>query len=237
MRTDEVGRVWGAISKMAGRIHVLINEVYQSKILKQEAEIRSLQSQINPHFLNNSLETLRYLVKSGRSESAEQGLIALADLFRYHAVREHEMVSLAVEMAFMKNYLHMQKLRFGDRLQIEYDIDDAALPAYLPGLLFQPLVENAIVHGSSLTGTIAVTIRIKARQGQLSISVIDEGRGISPDKLNKIWSDLSADTGQTGSVGLLNVYRRIRLIYKEEGGNVYSKRAAQRDDRRLENPA
>jgi len=217
MRTDEVGRVWGAISRMAGRIHVLINEVYQSKILKQEAEIRSLQSQINPHFLNNSLETLRYLVKSGRAESAEQGLIALADLFRYHAVREHEMVSLAVEMAFMKNYLHMQKLRFGDQLQIEYDVDDAALSAYLPGLLFQPIVENAIIHGSSPFGTIAVTIRIKAKEGQLIISVIDEGSGIPAKKLNEIWSDLEAESGQSGSVGLLNVYRRLRLIYKEEG--------------------
>jgi len=217
MRTDEVGRVWGAISRMAGRIHVLINEVYQSKILKQEAEIRSLQSQINPHFLNNSLETLRYLVKSGRAESAEQGLIALADLFRYHAVREHEIVSLAVEMAFMKNYLHMQKLRFGDQLQIEYDVDDAALSAYLPGLLFQPLVENAIIHGSNPFGTIVVTIRIKAKGEQLIISVIDEGSGIPQAKLNEIWNDLEAESTQSRSVGLLNVYRRIRLIYKEEG--------------------
>ncbi|RKP54378.1 sensor histidine kinase [Cohnella endophytica] len=216
IRSDEVGRVWGAISKMAGRIHVLINEVYQSKILEQEAEIRSLQSQINPHFLNNSLETIRYLTKSGRTQSAEEGLVALADLFRYHTVRNQEMVSLEVEMAFMKNYLHMQKLRFGDQLQITYDIDEHALQAYLPGLLFQPLVENAIIHGSNPFGMIAITIRIKGKEDQLTISVIDEGRGIPSKQLNEIWNVLELGTGNQGNVGLLNVYRRLRLIYKEE---------------------
>ncbi|MFC4601570.1 cache domain-containing sensor histidine kinase [Cohnella hongkongensis] len=215
--SDEVGRVWGAISKMAGRIHVLINEVYQSKILRQEAEIRSLQSQINPHFLNNSLETLRYLVKSGRTQSAEEGIIALADLFRYHAVRNQEMVSLEVEMAFMKNYLQMQKLRFGEQLQILYDIDERALPIELPGLLFQPLVENAIRYGGDETGLILMTIRIKKTEEHLLISIIDEGRGIHPDRLNAIWSALELDSDQAGSIGLLNVRRRLRLIYKDKG--------------------
>ncbi|MFB9276767.1 cache domain-containing sensor histidine kinase [Cohnella cellulosilytica] len=215
--SDEVGHVWGAISKMAGRIHVLINEVYQSKILRQEAEIRSLQSQINPHFLNNSLETLRYLIKSGRTRSAEEGIIALADLFRYHAVRNQEMVSLEVEMAFMKNYLQMQKLRFGEQLQILYDIDERALPIELPGLLFQPLVENAIRYGGDETGLISLTIRIKKTEEHLSISVIDEGKGIPPDRLNAIWSALELDSDQQGSIGLLNVHRRLRLIYKDQG--------------------
>ncbi|MFD0713878.1 sensor histidine kinase [Paenibacillus sp. GCM10027626] len=218
VRTDEVGLVWEALRRMSGRIHLLINEVYQVKILKQEAEIQALRSQVDPHFLNNSLETLRYLVKDGHVKKAEDGLIALGDLFRYHTSQPNEFVPLRSEMAFMKNYLYMQQLRFGDRLQVLYDVEEETMHVQLPALLFQPLVENAIIHGRDDEGNITLTIRILLPASeQLLISVIDEGRGIEPEDMEQLQAVLENERMASEHVGLRNVYRRLKLIYKDAG--------------------
>ncbi|MFD0716106.1 sensor histidine kinase [Paenibacillus sp. GCM10027626] len=216
---DEIGQLEQAYRQMMKRIQVLLNEVLEEKLLHQDAEIRALQSQINPHFLHNALETIRMTIRKGNTRKGEHALVALGQLLRYHAASINERVQVKTEMDFIQNYLSIQQLRFGDRLSVKTEVDDGLMEVPIPSLLLQPLVENAITHSASpYDHRIRVTVRLK-RQGDYMICyVIDEGKGIPPDNLNDLMKSLQQNTMRNERhdgrrIGLKNVYHRIQLIY------------------------
>lgn len=212
---DEVGQLGQTFRHLMRRVKTLLNEMLREKLLYREAEIRTLQSQIHPHFLHNTLETIRMTIRTGNSRQGEQGLVEFGQLLRYHASSLQETVQVQAEIEFIHSYLSIQRFRYGDRLSFKLDVDDELGEVRLPGLLLQPLVENAIIHGASpYDQRIRIIVRLK-RQGRYMIcSVIDEGPGIAPDRLDALLESLRQEASAAGRrIGLENVYQRIQLIY------------------------
>jgi hypothetical protein len=168
--------------------------------LVSQAELRALQSQINPHFLFNALNTL-YGTIPREASSARRTVVNLAEIFRYFLQSERTFVPLAQEMQIVRAYLEVEQLRLGDRLKVEFHVDKAALDVPVPVLSVQPLVENAIKHGVAQSAEPGyVHVRIEQRGGELRIIVE-----------NSSYQDAADETG--AGVGLQNVRRRLEICY------------------------
>jgi len=221
IRMDEVGRLADGLRKMGKRISNLINEVYKSTLLKQEAEIHALQSQINPHFMNNVLETIRMMNKTGKHREVDEGLMLFGQLTRYYTKQSGEMVSIRSELEFIECYLQLQKLRFAECLEMRIDVQPKALPYNIPNLLIQPILENAITHGQSpYDQHIRIILKIYIEDLNIIISIVDEGPGMNPEKLDRLQSILEGEHTHKERIGLLNVHQRIQLIYNREGSMI-----------------
>lgn len=172
--------------------------------LVSQAELKSLQAQINPHFLFNSLNTLYGTIDRSNSQ-ARRLVLNLADVFRYLLRAERTFIEVAEEVKIVRAYLEIEKLRLGPKLQTEVEIDDSAQHAVIPLLSVQPLVENAVKHGVACRiGTGFVRLRIKADADAVSVEISNSGEC---DPLT-----LSSATG----IGLTNVRRRLALCYGSE---------------------
>jgi two-component system LytT family sensor kinase len=176
--------------------------------LVSQAELRALQSQINPHFLFNALNTL-YGIIPRDALGARKTVLNLAEIFRYFLQSERSFIQLADELEIVKAYLEIERLRLGPRLAVEIDVDEAALPVMIPVLSIQPLVENAIKHGlSAKPGPGLLVLRATIVGEELRITVEDNGPGVHA-------SINGADTAGAG-VGLANVKRRLQLCFGPE---------------------
>jgi two-component system, LytTR family, sensor kinase len=186
----------------------------ESRLSRQlvEAELRALRAQINPHFLFNSLNTIAALI-SLEPEKAEKFTVRLAKVFRYvllHADRP--LSAIDEEMDFLRTYLEIEQIRFGERLLVEFDVERAIAHAAVPSLILQPLVENAIKHGiAPKVGTSRILVQAKRQNGLILLSVEDDGIGLFPNgsQLGRSLSSASFGTG----VGLQNVRERLQTMY------------------------
>ena len=170
--------------------------------LVSEAELRALQSQINPHFLFNALNTL-YGVIPREAAGARRTVLNLAEVFRYFLRPERTFIPLAEELQIINAYLDIERLRLGPRLETQIDVDEAALPVMIPVLSIQPLVENAIKHGvSAKAGGGRLSLTAKVIEGEVRITVADTGPGMAHG---------SEEPGS--GLGLGNVTRRLQLCY------------------------
>ncbi len=206
-----------------------LNLEYSESILKNQAEINALQSQINPHFLYNTLESIRGKALMADMEEIAEMTEALATFFRYSISQKGNIVTLWDEIKNVQNYFKIQKFRFNDRfeLAIIYDeIDEDILDFKIPKLTLQPIVENSIYHGlESKIGKGKIEIRILRTEKRLIISVIDEGVGIQKEKLlmiNKSLTsnllDVQSGNSKKGGIALINVNQRIKLFFGDEYG-------------------
>ncbi|MTV25841.1 GAF domain-containing protein [Nitriliruptoraceae bacterium ZYF776] len=181
--------------------------------LSADARLEALRAQINPHFLFNTLNTIASRVRTD-PEEARQLLVRLADFFRY-AVRQHgHLAEFAQEYAFVRTYVTLEQARFGDRLQVHFDVDPQVLGVEVPVLVIQPLVENAIKHGvSSKVGRGHVTLRARVDPLARALDVVvrDDGVGMDPATLDGAVRGARRD-GASG-VGLTNIAERLTLLY------------------------
>jgi two-component system LytT family sensor kinase len=175
----------------------------QLRSLATEAELKALKAQINPHFLFNTLNTIAALIHTDPTR-AEVTVERLAEILRYVlASTEHNWITLREELAFVDGYLEIEAVRFGDRLQISRQIDRRILDVRMPGLILQPLVENAIRHGENQNGGIDLSIIVSQSENDVEIIVADQGPGM-PDGF---------EIGERPGVGLSNVQQRLIRIY------------------------
>jgi len=210
-----VGGVVHAYEGLRWRLAESLREVEEVRLvearLREEAaraELSALQARINPHFFFNTLNTISALAEDDPRRAAEI-VQTLAELFRYtFKVAESGPVPLAEELDFVGRYLTIEQARFGDRLRVVRDVDEAALSVPVPGLILQPLVENAVGHGIAPLRH-GGTVRIAARcgEGMLVVEVADDGRGLPPGR----------DPVREGH-GLDNVRQRLLTLYGEDGG-------------------
>jgi two-component system, LytTR family, sensor kinase len=175
----------------------------QEKLL-MAARVEALASQINPHFLFNTLTSISSLIRS-QPETARTLIVKLSGLLRRLLRSQEHFVTLREELAAIDEYLDIESIRFGPQLRVEKDIDADSLDLVVPSMLLQPLVENSIKHGlSPKIGEGRITIRSRRQRGHVLIDVIDNGVGVLPGR---------GDRAQTGGIGLRNVNERLRVIY------------------------
>jgi signal transduction histidine kinase len=196
-----------ALGRAAAQVVEQVEQYHESEMrrLVAQAELRALQSQIHPHFLFNALNTL-YGIIPREAQGARETVLNLADIFRYFLETEKSFLPLEEELHIVKAYLEVERLRLGEKLRVEIDVEPEALPVEIPILSIQPLVENAVKHGISPKaegGLIRLEARIEA-SGALRIAVRDTGAGFS-----------KAHPSKSG-VGLENVARRLLLYYGAE---------------------
>ncbi|KRF41878.1 sensor histidine kinase [Paenibacillus sp. Soil787] len=213
------------IEKLTDHLLESKHVLYESELIKRRAELSFLQSQINPHFLYNTLESIKGLAAREGSSQIFELTKALAMFFRY-SIKGPDMISLEGELTIIKNYIFIHQIRFGERLQVEYDIHTECLACLVPRMILQPIVENAIKHGIEPLRQTGVLVIKGYRDGEnLYLSVHDNGTGISLEKLEDINHTIecrSATDGLDGDsvsgIGLANVHNRIRMIFGEPYG-------------------
>lgn len=210
-------------NQMIGHINELIKLVYEKELLQSRTELKALQSQINPHFLFNTLDALYWsLQENGEEELAEQ-VVSLSQLFRYtiNKGKSGDWVTLRDELDHIEHYLQIMKMRFGERLAWTMDVPGEFLSLPIPRLLIQPLVENCILHGVGNKlgpGQVAIRACRSDVEGLIRIIVSDDGPGIPEDTLaamrERMASGGTDPSGETdGGLGILNVHRRILLYF------------------------
>ncbi len=216
-RFQEFDELAGVFNHMAGEVDHLIHEVYEKQLLLREAELKALQTQINPHFLFNVLETISWQARMNQDEAVQSMIGSLAQLLRAGLSWScSETIPVAQELTYIRFYLDLQKIRFADRLTIHLTLADDSLNEWLiPRLALMPLVENAFIHGlEPKKGPGLLQISIWDEGDLLYCQVSDDGVGFDPRTipLNAPGPDRQQPTGHTG-IGILNTHYRIRLLY------------------------
>lgn len=228
---DEIGQVSRQFNRMVDSIRSLMDEVQTANeqknqlIIKQkEIKLKMLASQINPHFLFNTLETIRMKAHNNGEGEIASAVLLLGKLMRKSLERSNEKVPLSEEIERVKCYLEIQKFRFGDRLTFHLNIESNVMRKLVFPFILQPIVENAVIHGLECKeGAGTVTVIGKETDGMLSIVVVDNGVGIQEDRLRQIAKRLSDPEDRDGNetesrIGLRNVHQRIQLSYGKEYG-------------------
>jgi two-component system, sensor histidine kinase YesM len=226
---DEIGQLSAGFNKTVEKLSNLLEEVYVSKLketemsLKQkEIEIKMLQSQMNPHFLYNSLETIRGMALEEGQENIATMSFSLAMLLRYNLKNDSSTVSLGEEIKFCQTYLQIQKFRFEDRFEYEIDIPPWAIEQEVVKFSLQPIVENCFVHafGQSFQ-KFKITISVVPHsESSFTITIEDTGAGIPNHRLGELTEKLEQKTTNSDGkhIGLLNVQQRIHYVFGAEYG-------------------
>lgn len=211
---DEIGRLSNTFNQMVTDMNEMLNSVYEQKMMKQEAQMKSLQMQINPHFLYNTLDTINWMARIRQADEVGDMAAALGNMMRY-SLSKRSFVQLAEEVKNLNDYIAIQNMRYGDKMEARIEIDKELMDLFIPKLLIQPLLENAIVHGMEEKvekGTIIVTAW--REDGELYIQVKDDGVGMTEDTITQLLSeDYSVKKKGHTSIGIVNVNRRIQMIY------------------------
>ncbi|AYA74719.1 two-component sensor histidine kinase [Bacillus sp. Y1] len=222
---DEIAFLARTFDRMRNNINNLISEIknkaqlerelQENKILLQESQFRSLQSQINPHFLFNTLNTLSKKAYLEGSEETSDLLVSVAGLLRYNLKQIDRSVTLYEEVAVLKQYMDIQKARFTERLKLYLDVDEDCLSVRIPALTLQPIIENAVIHAIEPReeGGI-IWFRVKDGEDMITIEIEDDGKGMDKEKIQQILEENTMEMeGHSTGIGFSNVVKRLRLFY------------------------
>ena len=190
--------------------HLELSDLDYQKHLVRLAEFKALQSQVNPHFLYNALNTISCVCREN-PDRARELILTLSSYYRQALENDQYMLSLHTELYHVASYLELEQARFEEKLVVELDVEDD-LNCKVPSFILQPLVENAVRHGGDRTGARHVSISAHSVEGMAEIAVADRGQGIPREVV------LGLYTGQGKGVGLSNVHKRLKSIYGEDNG-------------------
>jgi two-component system sensor histidine kinase YesM len=227
-REDELGFLNKTFNEMSGEIHHLVNWVYREQLTRKEAELKALQSQINPHFLFNTLEAINWMAQLNNVPEISSTVSDLSDLMEASIGRDDRLISVSEEFTYADKYIALQKRRFGDRIELVKDVREEIENIKIPRLLIQPLIENAVYHGIERTrGKGVIKLNAYKKEDNVFIEVEDNGAGMEREELEQLNDRLSMDNDtyfkklgekKRRSIGIENVNRRIKLFYGENYG-------------------
>lgn len=214
---DELGYLVNGFNLMVDDINRFVNEIFHEQEEKEKAEVaalkfqlESLQSQINPHFLYNTLNTVSYLSLKNRTSEIRELIQALNTLLRSTLSNQDELITIQKEVYFLESYVKIQNYRYEDMIEFACATDESVLGGLIPKLILQPIVENSLLHGIYPKGTGGkIQVSITAAGGNIKISVRDNGVGIDPDRLKTIAHNAKG----FNRVGIQNVDERLMLYY------------------------
>ena len=241
---DELGELVHAFNKMkyaTGEYIMALEEKRKTLDLLHEEELEKLEtekrlemiklellkSQINPHFLYNTLNVISGMARLEEAQTTEKMILALSSLFRYNLKTPEQFVLLAKELNVAADYMYLQQMRFGERIRYELDCKARQELVMVPAFTFQPLVENAIIHGIAPKeegGSIRIVVRQK--ENRLRIAIGDDGIGMTDEELQQLKNRLKTTDAGHGGIGLGNVYRRITAMYPDGDFEICSKKDA-----------
>lgn len=227
-RNDEIGFLNQTFNEMSREINHLVTWVYREQITRKEAELKALQSQINPHFLFNTLESINWMAQLNKVPEISRIVTDLSDLMEASIGRDDRLITVEEEFKYSDKYISLLKARFEDKIEFEKEISDGAGEVKIPRLLIQPLVENAVYHGiEKLRGKGKISLKAFIENDMLVIIVMDSGPGIDGTELSALNRMLSMDNDSyfkmlgskhRKSIGIENVNRRIKLFYGDKYG-------------------
>ena len=210
---NEIGRLSRNFNTMTREIQNLMEQSEKEQQAKRKYELKVLQSQINPHFLYNTLDSIIWMAEWGKNQEVVKMTSSLARLLRRSISNEQEVVTIEEEIDYTEAYLTIQKMRYQDKLEYEIEVDPDIRKEETVKLVLQPVVENAIYHGIKYKeGKGLIQIRGFQEEGSIILRLQDDGRGMDQDTLEHIFEKHVRDTKSNG-VGLQNVHERIRLYY------------------------
>lgn len=222
---NELGRLSRVFNTMLDSIERLITQVYAAKLREKDAQIMALQSQINPHFLFNTLNSVRALSRRGDAAAVGAVTESLADLLRYSMSDWNELVPLREELGHVEDYVTIQRARFGERVGYSCAVPVGLEEALVVKLSLQPLVENAIAHGlGRCAGPLQIVVQATVDEEGLAVAVSDNGGGIELPRLMRIRAALERPIADDrlptaeGGIGIANIDRRIKLLFGEQYG-------------------
>lgn len=215
-----------SFDSMSAQVKYLFDYVYDEKLARKDAQIQALQAQINPHFLNNTLEMMNWQARMSGDAIVSKMIESLGTVLDYRMNRANvKEIHLAEELQCVDAYFYIMSMRFGQRLQIEREIDDELLYIMVPPLILQPLVENAIVHGVEAVKNGAIRLKVYHDENNVYLQVRNTGKKMAEEDQRRIRAILEGNEdqipktpGKHTSIGIQNVNRRIRLVYGEEYG-------------------
>lgn len=216
---SEIGILYKGIRDLAVRVNILLDQIRTEQEMKRQLELAVLQAQINPHFLYNTLYSIKGLCDMNLTRDASSMVTALSNYFRISISRGQEIISVEDEAEHIRNYLFIQEMRYGDDFTYELDFDPKILGYSVIKLTLQPLVENAIYHGVKQTRGIGhIQVKGYANDHNLCFEVRDNGAGMSPEKLDEIRIALTNKDPQKLGFGVRSVHERIQIHYGQEYG-------------------
>ena len=236
---DEIGDLISTYNYMTRVINQLMEKQAKAAEDLRIAEFNSLQSQINPHFLYNTMDMINWLSQQGRSMEVTSAIQKLSKFYKLTLSRKKSMSTIADEIEHVSIYVQLQNMRFHDTIDFLVDIPDNLLEHSIPKLTFQPVIENCILHGilekESKQGTIVLTGWMEDET--IVILISDDGIGISEERLDGILNGQGESSGKGNNIAVNNTHRRLQLIYGPEYGLTYSSVYGQGTDVEIRIPA
>ena len=219
-RNDELGFMLQGYNSMVSKLKSLINELYVKELLRKQAQLLSLQSQINEHFLYNVLNSIYCIAKKENAEQSADVIQILSRFFRQTLSKGHDFVTVRDVVSLIECYMFIQKTRYESRLEFDIIVDPELESKYVLKYLFQPIVENAVLHGiESKNGAGYIRISFCMQGDLLSFRVYDNGVGLTEEKIAELSETFEKETSIKGdNFALKNINAQIRMAYGEEYG-------------------
>lgn len=215
-----------SFNNMSGEVKRLFDTAYNEQLMRKDAQIMALQAQINPHFLNNTLEMMNWQARMADDVKVCRMIEALSTVLDHSMNRTNrKTVYLSEELRCVESYLYIMSMRFGQRMQVEREVDEQLLRMEVPQLILQPIIENAILHGVERVKSGTIKLRVYHDETRTYLEVVNTGKDITQEKIESIRRVLSGEedqvlqgSGKHTSIGMKNVNQRIKLVYGEEYG-------------------
>lgn len=214
--SEEFNRMMSEIVDLNHRLVNTSARLYESELAKKQSELEYLYSQINPHFLFNTLETIKGNALEEEAGNTFQMINSLGKMFRY-CVRSGNVVSLQEEINVINSYMFLQKNRFGAKLNYICNIKEDMYQAAIPKMILQPLIENAVIHGIEENGAITVWLEGEINNNILCFYVKDDGEGVDEEHRKELLRMMD-DKSTTMHIGISNVHKRLQHIYGDKYG-------------------
>ena len=223
---DEIAALSYAFNEMIEKIDELIEEVYETKIREKDFKLRALQAQINPHFLYNTLDGIRWVARKNKDYDVSRRIENLSNMFRIVLKDDKVITTLDEEMRYTEHYLFFQRQSFKEKLEIMWNIDESVKQYKVVKLLLQPVVENSIIHGMDTTKEkLVINITVKDNTQNIYINIEDNGVGAD---INYVKQALQGDIKTRNSIGIKNVNDRIKEYYGNQYGLKFSSNIGER---------
>lgn len=217
--STEVAHLGQSLQSAVRQLKALMDQIVEDQEEKRKSELDALQSQINPHFLYNTLDSIIWMIEGENYDAAIFMITQLASLFRISLSKGRTIIPIGDEITHVKNYMNIQQVRYKNKFTIEYDIEEEILNYCTVKLVVQPILENAIYYGvQSMDGDGVICVRGYKVEDSIFLEVEDNGLGMPEEVVEGLLTEKGQERAKGSGVGLVNVHKRIRLRFGEEYG-------------------